>query len=127
MTHAYASGRHLLGATNIHRDIEAALARDDIKVATALARNALDAGLTHPRLLDLRAFWHESEGRYAEACEDLQAALALAPGNAQLLNQLGRCRTANGELIAGVEACRASIAADPAYAAAHYNEGVALE
>ena len=127
MTHAPVPSEQPSDAASIYRDIEVALARGDSTAATALAREALDAGLAHPTLFDLRAFWHESEGRYGAACADLQNALVLAPGNALLLNLLGRCRTANGELIEGIEACRASIAADPSYAAAHYNEGFALE
>lgn len=111
----------------IYRDIEAALKKGDIDAATALSRRALDSGLRHPMLFDLRAYWHECEGRYAEACADLEEALALAPGDPKLLNLLGSCRTKHGELVAGVSACREAIAADPTYAAAHYNEGFALE
>ena len=127
MTRTQVPGRQPQDAASTFRDIEVALARGDNKAATALACKALDAGLAHPMLFDLRAFWHESEGRYPAACADLQSALVLAPGNALLLNLLGRCRTANGELIEGIAACRAAIAADPSYAAAHYNEGFALE
>jgi tetratricopeptide (TPR) repeat protein len=57
-----------------------------IDEAAELARKALAAGFEHARLLDLRAYWFEQQGRDMDALEDLNRAVELAPGDAQVRN-----------------------------------------
>ncbi|HUO90348.1 MAG TPA: sulfotransferase [Rhizomicrobium sp.] len=111
----------------IYLDIDAAMRRGDTDAAIRMARQALDRGLRHPVIFNLRAYWHETNGRYAAACADLEQALALSPGDSRLLNELGRCRSGNGDYAKAVEACRAATAREPEFAPAHYNMGFALE
>jgi len=111
----------------IYLEIDAAIRRDDIGTAIGLARQAMQHGLRHPVLFNLRAYWHETEGRFAAACSDLESALAMVPGDPRILNTLGRCRTAKGDFGKAVDALRAAIVAEPGFAEAHYNEGFACE
>ena len=108
-------------------DVDAAMRRGDMAGAITLARRGLERGYRDPVLFNLRAYWHESEGRFAAACADLERALSLAPGDARILNALGRCRTANGQFALAIDALRAAIAIEPGLAAAYYNEGFACE
>ncbi len=111
----------------LYTDIEAAMGRGDAAAAQSLARQALDGGLRHPILFKLRARWHEDESRFAEACADLEQALALAPSNPALLTSLGRCALALGRFRAAANAFAAALAAGPEQASAHYQRGFALE
>ena len=99
----------------------------DLGRAMALARDALDRGHSDPVIHNLRSYWHESEGRAAEALADLERASALAPGDPRILNGMARCLTALGRFHEAVAACDAAIALDQTLAAAHYNRGFALE
>ena len=115
------------GTPQIFLDIDSAMRRGDMPAATVLARRALDSGLSHPVLLNLRAYWHESSGRLPAACADLEAAHLLAPGDARILNALGRCRTGAGQMDAAVKALKSAVALEPGLAGAHYNLGFAHE
>src|SRR5690242_5934206 len=97
--------------------------RGDMQHAMDLAREALDSGLRHPVLFNLRAYGHELEGRFANACSDLEEARALTPRDPVILNALGRCLTAAGRHMDAIEACEAALAEDPAFAMAYYNKG----
>jgi tetratricopeptide (TPR) repeat protein len=111
----------------VYLDIDAAMRRGDTDGAVRMARQALDRGLRHPVLFNLRAYWHERNARYGAACADLQQALVLAPGDPRLLNELARCHSGNGDHAKAVEACRGATERDPDFADAHYNMGFALE
>lgn len=69
--------------------VEAAVRRNDIAQAVAMARAALDAGLIHPLLLNLRSSWLLQNGRTADALADLRTAFALAPQDIFVRNALG--------------------------------------
>lgn len=71
------------------RSTEAALARGDTAGAVEIARLALDQGIEHPVLLNLRAYWHECAERDEAAHRDLLRARALAPDDITVLNALG--------------------------------------
>jgi tetratricopeptide (TPR) repeat protein len=107
----------------IFTDIDAAIRRGDMVTAMMLAREALDQGLRNPVLFQLRAAWHETENRPADACTDLETGLAMKPGDPRMLNMLGRCRALLGEYPSAVLALRAALHADPRLATAHYTEG----
>jgi tetratricopeptide (TPR) repeat protein len=111
----------------IYLDIDAAMRRGDMQRAMELARKALESGLRHPVLFNLRAYGYELEGRFADACSDLKEARALAPRDPVILNALGRCLTGAGRYMDAIEACEAALAEDPAFAMAYYNKGAAHE
>jgi tetratricopeptide (TPR) repeat protein len=111
------------GKPQIFTDIETAMRRGDMAAAMLLAREALDHGHRHPLLFQLRAAWSENEGKPAEACADLEAGLAMKPGDPRMLNALGRCRAALGDYLPALTALRAALHADSGLAVAHYNEG----
>jgi len=108
-------------------DVDAAMRRGDMPTAIGLARQGIERGFADAVLFNLRAYWHETEGRFPAACADLERALRLAPGDARILNALGRCRTSNGQFAQAIDALKAAIEADPGLALAHYNEGFAYE
>jgi tetratricopeptide (TPR) repeat protein len=118
---------HFAGPPPILVAIDRALGRNDMAEAMALARQALDQGLRDSTLLGLRAYWHESQGRFSEAVEDLQQARRLAPRDARLLNAMGRCLTELGRAEDALAALEAALSIEPNLARAHYNRGLALE
>jgi Flp pilus assembly protein TadD len=95
--------------------------------AVRLARQALDEGLRDPVLFNLRAWWHEREGRPAQALADLETVGALAPGNPRTLVAMGRCLAALGRGGEALPCLDAAIAASPGMAEAFHEKGVALE
>ena len=111
----------------IYLDIDAAMRRSDMQRAMELARQALKDGLRHPVLFNLRAYGHELEGRFADACADLGEARALTPRDPVILNALARCLSGAGRHIDAIEACEAALTEDPAFAMAYYNKGIAHE
>jgi tetratricopeptide (TPR) repeat protein len=111
----------------IYLDIDASMRRGNMQGAMDLARRALKSGLRHPVLFNLRAYGHELEGRFADACADLEEARALTPRDPVILNALGRCLTGAGRHMDAIEACEAALAEDPAFAMAYYNKGTAHE
>jgi tetratricopeptide (TPR) repeat protein len=111
----------------IYLDIDASMRRGDMQQAIKLARQALNSGLRHPVIFNLRAYGHELEGRFADACADLEQARALTPRDPVILNALGRCRIGAGRYIDAITACEAALAENPAFAIAYYNKGCAHE
>lgn len=69
--------------------VETTVRRGDVGQAVAMAREALDGGLIHPLLLNLRSSWLVQNGRTAEALADLETAFALAPQDIFVRNALG--------------------------------------
>jgi Flp pilus assembly protein TadD len=65
-------------------------------------------------------------GRHADAAVAYERALALAPGNARIHNNLAVARAEQGRFAAAVAGYRAALRLDPDYAEAHYNLGNAL-
>jgi tetratricopeptide (TPR) repeat protein len=126
-TRRFSKNERMSDKPQIYSDIEAAMRRADMPTAMALAREALDEGLRHPLLFQLRGAWLENENRLAEACADLEAGLSIKPGDPRMLNALGRCRAALGDYGPALTALRAALHADPGLAMAHYNEGSVWE
>ena len=89
--------------------------RGDVQRAIGLARQALDSGLSHPVLFNLRAYEHEREGRFVEACADLESARKITPRDPLILNALGRCLTGAGRYYDSIAACGAALA-EPSFA-----------
>ncbi|HQR10552.1 MAG TPA: sulfotransferase [Casimicrobiaceae bacterium] len=107
--------------------VGAALQASDIPRATTLARDALAAGIEHPVLLNLRAFWFEGQGRDAEAFADLERARVLAPGNPAINNALGLAYARSQRHREAIECFDAVIAAAPDFGPAHFNKAWASE
>ena len=95
--------------------------------AARLSIQAVAEGVEHPALLNLAASAHYGEGRHEEAVELLKRARALAPRDPHVLNSLGVCLKALGQLDSALQAYEAAIRADPRLAAAHFNRGAVLD
>jgi tetratricopeptide (TPR) repeat protein len=111
----------------ILEQINSAMQAGDVARATTLALDALAAGAVHPDLLNLRAFWFESQGRDAEAFADLQRASMLAPDSIAIRYALGLAHAKGGRQHEAVACFDAVIARDPDFGPAHYNKGWASE
>src|SRR5579885_967424 len=103
--------------------ITTALDARDIPRATALACEALEKGVEHPLLLNLRAYWHEANGREAEAFADLRRASELAPDDVSILNALGLSHARAGRLAEALGAFDAALRLQPDFGPAHFNRG----
>lgn len=103
------------------------LQRGQTAAAIALARESLDRGIEAPLLLNLRAFWLESENRPAEALRDLNRAHELAPSDPMVLNALGLCLAKLSRLEEAADAFQQCARLAPEFAPAHYNCGWSLE
>ncbi|MGI9169234.1 MAG: tetratricopeptide repeat protein, partial [Caulobacteraceae bacterium] len=93
----------------------------------ALIDAAFADGLRHPFFHRLRALRAQQEGRLDEAIADFEAAIAASPGDFATLNTLGLCLAQSGRTVEGLARLDNSIALNPAFAAAHFNRGSALE
>jgi tetratricopeptide (TPR) repeat protein len=91
--------------------------------AIALARQALADGLEHALLLNLRAYWHEAEGREPEAFSDLSRARELSPDDVSILNALGLAHARAGRSEDAIRVFEAVIERQPQFAPAHFNKG----
>jgi Flp pilus assembly protein TadD len=105
------------------REVQAAIKANDLKLATAKALAALEAGVEHPMLLNLRALRSEEEGRPADALEDLKRARQLAPNDFTVVNALGLCFARLERYAEAAEAFAAAVALEPRFAPAHHNIG----
>jgi tetratricopeptide (TPR) repeat protein len=111
------------GEPAVLQEIGAALQVSDIARATTLARQALEAGTEHPVLLNLRAYWFESQGRDAEAFADLLRARNLAPDNAGICNALGLAHARFGRHRESIQCFDAAIRLAPDFGPAYFNKG----
>ena len=105
--------------------VEAAISDGDLGRAVALGQAALDAGLLHPMLLNLRALVAEQEGRFEESLADLKRAHALAPSDFSILNAMGLCHMTLGQSEEAVAAFEQATTFGPGFAQAWNNKGVA--
>ena len=69
--------------------VDAALRRQGMAAAAALAEQALAEGVEHPVVLNLVASTRFQAGRFDEAAALLKRARALAPRDPHVLNSLG--------------------------------------
>ena len=113
-------------AKTVNEIIEAARV-GDVPRAMDMAREALRTGLIHPLLLNLRAYWLETQGRDEEALIDLRRAVFLAPKDPLIQNSYGLCLSKLNRRAEAVAAFQAAVASDPNFAHAHFNLGMALE
>jgi tetratricopeptide (TPR) repeat protein len=104
-----------------------ALEAGDHGRASELARAALDRGEANPLFLNLRAWWHEQNGRLPAALADLEHAHALAPDDVPVLNALGLCRERLGRTRAAYDSFERAANLAPEFVPAHMNRGRLLE
>ena len=107
--------------------VEAALRAGDVAGAVELARAALAMGERKGLLFALRARWHEQNGRFAQACADLEKALQDTPDDPSLLISVSRCLGNLGEFERAGAAARSALAIGPKSAQGNFHLGFALE
>jgi tetratricopeptide (TPR) repeat protein len=105
--------------------VESALLDGDFGRAAALAERALDEGLVHPALLNVRAFRAEQEGRFDASLADLRRARTLAPTDFSILNAMGISCTRLGLYEEAVEVLTEATSLAPDFAQAWNNRGLA--
>jgi Flp pilus assembly protein TadD len=114
-------------ADDIAAEADAAIRAGEVPRATALAQAALDRGLEHPLLLNLRAFALERSGHAHKALADLERARELAPRDPFILNALAECLSRLDRQAEAVAAAEAALKLNPEYARARYTKGLAYE
>ena len=108
-------------------EVRAALRAQDYARATTLARTALVSGVTHPILLMLRANDDQAQGRYREALDDLNRAVAMAPQDVVARNAMGLCLQRMDMLPEAVQVFDDAIAIRADFPPALYNRGYTNE
>ena len=104
-------------------EIEAVVQRGELPRAVQMARAALDQGLIHPMLLNLRSYWHSQAGRSADALSDLRIALQMAPGDIFVRNALGLLLVRTGQWQEALPLMEESVRMAPGFAPAQYSLG----
>jgi tetratricopeptide (TPR) repeat protein len=104
-------------------DIEAVLHKGELPRAVQMARTALDQGLIHPMLLNLRSYWHSQSGRPADALSDLRIALQMAPGDVFVRNALGLLLVHTGKWQEALPLMEETVRMAPGFAPAQYSLG----
>jgi len=85
----------------------------------------MPTGNTFSELVALAAA-HHGAGRLRDAEANYRAALALSPGHAAVINNIGVIAAADGRQGEAIELFDEAIAREPNHVAAHYNRGAAL-
>lgn len=104
-------------------NIEATVQKGELPRAVQMAREALDQGLIHPMLLNLRSFWHTQSGRPADALSDLRIALQMAPGDIFVRNALGLLLVRTGKWQEALPLMEETVRMAPGFAPAQYSLG----
>ncbi len=107
------------------QDIHQLARGGDIVRASELARAALDDGLVHPMLLNLRSDWWERQGRAEEAVADLKRAAAIDPGDPVMRHAYGLLLARLNRLPEAAAAYDAALRVAPRFFAAWYDLGLA--
>ncbi len=105
-------------------EIASAVTAGDVARAARLSELALREGFIHPIFLNLVAYREIQEGNPAKALELLADAKAMAPGDLNIVNAIGTCHAALGDLPAALQAYDLAISGAPELAPAYYNRGV---
>jgi len=109
------------------REASMAMQRGDFGGASAIAERGIEAGVEHPFLMKVRAFWLHNRGELREALRAFHHARALDPKDPSILNGIAGCLAAMGEYRAAIEMAEASLALAPEAQPTHYLRGWILE
>ncbi len=109
------------------RAVHAAAQGGDMDRASAMAEQALKAGLEHPLLLNLVALKLENEGRLEDAAARLRRARELAPTDISVLNALGLVLQRLEAFREALELFEEVLRLAPDFPPAHYNRGAAMD
>jgi tetratricopeptide (TPR) repeat protein len=105
----------------------AAVRAGDIATAKRMASEALDRGVEHPLLLNLRAMAFEDTGLLKKALSDLQRAHVLAPRDYAILNACGLVLARMERYDEAIDCYDQCLAIEPGFAPAWLNRGQACE
>jgi tetratricopeptide (TPR) repeat protein len=108
------------------RQIDEALAANDVARAVALAAAALQQGVETPKLLNLIAYGLELKADYDGALRFLARAYQIAPRDPSILNAIGACQSKAGRPEEALIAFDDAIALHPGFAPPHCGRGHAL-
>jgi tetratricopeptide (TPR) repeat protein len=109
------------------KPVIAAIRSGNLAEAIRLARGALDRGLEHPMLLNLRAMDYEDAGLFKQALTDLRRAHLLAPQDFAILNACGLCLARMARFEEALNCYDQALAIRPDFGPAWFNRGWALE
>jgi len=107
--------------------LDSTLGAYGLAAAGQVALQALEDEVEHPTVLNLAASAHYGGGRFEEAARLLRRARTLAPKDPHILNSLGVCLKALGQIDEALQAYAAALRLDSRMAAAHFNRGAVLE
>jgi tetratricopeptide (TPR) repeat protein len=105
----------------------AAVRAIDLPTAKRLARQALERGVEHPMLLNLRALESEEAGMLKQALADLRRAHLLAPRDFAILNACGLTLARMERFSEALNCYDQALAIQPGFGPAWFNRGWALE
>jgi tetratricopeptide (TPR) repeat protein len=109
----------------VFREIDRALAANNVLRATQLALQALDAGHRAPLLFAIRAHWKKREGRMEAALADFECVQEFDSANASNLNEIAGCLNALGRHRKAIAAASEAIELRPGMAMAWFHKGFA--
>jgi tetratricopeptide (TPR) repeat protein len=107
--------------------VVAALRANDLPTAKLLARQALERGVEHPMLLNLRALEAEEAGMLKQALADLRRAHLLAPRDFAILNACGLTLARMERYNEALNCYDQALAIEAGFGPAWFNRGWALE
>ena len=110
-------------AAAIVKKVRDLVAAGDISSAIGMSREALNAGIEDPLLLNLRAYAHEQSDDLPNSLADLERAHSLAPTDPVISHALAICLGKLGQWERAIVLLDQVIAIEPNFAPAHYNKG----
>jgi Flp pilus assembly protein TadD len=126
-TFTFASANLAAAQDRLVRETEAIVRAGDVPRAIEMARAGLARGMSHPLLLNLRAYWLEQQNRDKEALQDLKRAAALAPNDPLIRNSYGLTLAKSDLWPEAMAEFEAAVRLQPDFTPAHYSLGCARE
>ncbi len=107
------------------KEIDAAIRISNLPLAIDLARAALNDGLVHAQLYNLRSYWLEQQGRPAEALADVERMLPIAEDKVAALTAYGFMLEKLNRLLDSAAALEKAAELAPSSGSAMFNLGMA--
>ncbi|HTQ15031.1 MAG TPA: sulfotransferase [Rhizomicrobium sp.] len=114
-------------AEAIIEQVEAAVRDGQLPRALEMARRALDEGVVHPMLLNLRSYWWVQQGRDEDALADLKHAIGIAPEDIFVRNAYGVLLGRLGRWEEAMPVLKGTVEITPEWAPARQSLGWAME